>query len=814
MVQALDTAGRPVRLGREIGRGGEGTVYELEGRADRVAKLYFKQPDANHAAKLAAMAGAAEERLLRVAAWPTETLRSPTGAVIGFVMPRVVGHKPVFQLYGPKLRLQAFPKADWAFLIHTAANAARAVAVVHAAGHVIGDINQGNLMVAEDATVRLIDCDSFQVTRGGRTWFCRVGVGTHQPPEMQGVSSYDGIVRTPNHDMFGLAVIIFQLLCMARHPFAGRFLGPGQPPSIEEAIAQGRYAYARDQKRTLMVPPPASLPMEALTPRLRDLFETAFSLATRSGGRPGPAEWIGALEDLARDLKPCSVNRGHVHRRGLTDCPWCRIEAESGVPLFPALFMGTASAGSMVALWPQVLAIASPKALPPPPPGPDASVPPSPAVQEARRHAGSLRTASFVSLGCGLAAIVVLAPAAYGGPLTVAFLLLALVLGQRGDADDVAAYRSKRSDLEREWMALIEAWKPHPGIAEFAARRLRLDKLKSEHDGLGAERARRLQTLAEGARERQRDAYLSQFPIAGARISGIGRAKVATLSAYGIDTAADIDPGRIAAIPGFGPKTIRKLMGWRKHHEKDFVFDPTLGPDSASLQSVEREIAQKGSRIEAEVAAGLARLRTLAAAAEAHRDRLERTRADLAPRLAQARADALAMPTDRSASRGRIALGIVTTVIMVAIGLPTLPPEVKRPSAPPPAVHSAPRMPSPSPPAASAPQPAPPPVPSASAPTALPIVEPEVPAPPPSPAQVLAPPEAQASGPQARAAERMITRQASNVREGPSGTAVVVRVVPQGSILTVFDRRSGWVQVGDRTPWGWIHASLLEPDPQ
>jgi DNA-binding helix-hairpin-helix protein with protein kinase domain len=816
MVQALDSAGRPVRLGREIGRGGEGTVYELEGRADRVAKLYFKQPDANHAAKLAAMAGAAEEPLLRVAAWPTETLRSPTGAVIGFVMPRIAGHKPVFQLYSPKLRLQTFPKADWAFLIHAAANVARAVAVVHAAGHVIGDINHGNLMVAEDATVRLIDCDSFQVRRGCHTWFCRVGVGTHQPPEMQGLASYDGIVRTPNHDMFGLAVIIFQLLCTARHPFAGRFLGTGPPPSIEEAITQGRYAYARDQTKTLMAPPPASLPMEALTPRLRDLFETAFSLSSKSGGRPTPADWVQALEDLARDLKPCVVNRAHVHRRGLAQCPWCAIETASGVPLFPGIFVGaTSTGGGMLVLWPQVLAVASPKPLPPPPASPGGCVPPSPAVRVAQRRAKSLRTGAYVSLGCGLAAILALSPPSYAVLLIVVFLLIAGALSLAGDTDDAAAYRSKLAEVERAWTALIEAWKPHPGVAEFAALRLRLDKLKSEHDGLGTERARRLQRLSEGARERQLEAYLTQFAIADARISGIGRAKVATLSAYGIDTAADIDPGRIAAIPGFGPVTIRKLMGWRKHHEKGFVFDPTLGPDAASLQIVEREIAQKRSRIEAEVAAGLARLRTLAAAAEMHREKLERTRADLAPRLAQARADALGMPTDQSASRCRIALGIMTTVIMLAIGLPALPPKMNRPSAPPPAVPTAPWMPSAPPTAALAPHPAPPPVPSAvPSATALvppPTIEPEVAALPPSTAQVLATPEAQASGPQPRAAERMITRQASNVREGPAGTAPVVRVVPQGAILTVFDRRSGWVQVGDRTPWGWIHSSLLDP---
>ena len=56
-----------------------------------------------------------------------------------------------------------------------------------------------------------MDTDSFQVHEGGKHWFCEVGVATHQAPEMQGKSSYKGIVRTPNHDNFGLAVLIFQL---------------------------------------------------------------------------------------------------------------------------------------------------------------------------------------------------------------------------------------------------------------------------------------------------------------------------------------------------------------------------------------------------------------------------------------------------------------------------------------------------------------------------------------------------------------------------------------------------------------------------
>jgi DNA-binding helix-hairpin-helix protein with protein kinase domain len=225
----LDERGNAVAIAKELGRGGEGAVFDVAGQPGIVAKIYLKPPSNQHAAKLSAMAGMASASLLKVAAWPTGTLHDTSGAIAGFTMPKVGGHKPIFQLYLPKPRLQAFPKADWRFLIHAATNTARAFATVHSSGLVIGDVNHGNLVVADDATVQMIDCDSFQVSSRGQTWFCTVGVGTHQPPEMQGRDSYAGVVRTPNHDNFGLAVIIFQLLCMARHPFAGRFQGAGEP---------------------------------------------------------------------------------------------------------------------------------------------------------------------------------------------------------------------------------------------------------------------------------------------------------------------------------------------------------------------------------------------------------------------------------------------------------------------------------------------------------------------------------------------------------------------------------------------------------
>ena len=406
----FDLSGAPVGFGKELGRGGEGAVYDIRGRPDFVAKVYLKPKPAGHDEKLAAMVAMAEPKLLGLAAWPTSTLHGPSGTTLGFVMPKIAGHSPVFKLYGPKLRLHEFPKADWRFLIHAAANTARAFSTVHAAGLVIGDVNHGNLVVGADATVRLIDCDSFQVSKGFRRWFCEVGVGTHQPPEMQ-LPSYAGVVRTLNHDNFGLAVIIFQMLCMGRHPFAGRHLGSGNPPTIEEAITKSQYAYSRDQRRTMMAPPPGSLPIDALTPDLQAMFEVAF--APSAANRPSGDRWVSALQQLAANLRECTQNQAHRYLSKLPHCPWCQIEAASGVPLFPVVFVGKPGVSmGIAALWQEVTKIAEPAPLPLPPDPTRLKAQPSSAALVAAKSGRKLAIAAYVLIAAAILLPALIAPTA------------------------------------------------------------------------------------------------------------------------------------------------------------------------------------------------------------------------------------------------------------------------------------------------------------------------------------------------------------------------------------------------------------------
>ena len=92
-------------------------------------------------------------------------------------------------------------------------NCAAAFDAIHSKSHVIGDVNQGNVLVSQRGTVFLIDCDSFQVSAHGKLFLCEVGVPQFTPPELQG-RNFRGIQRTANHDRFGLALIIFHLLFM------------------------------------------------------------------------------------------------------------------------------------------------------------------------------------------------------------------------------------------------------------------------------------------------------------------------------------------------------------------------------------------------------------------------------------------------------------------------------------------------------------------------------------------------------------------------------------------------------------------------
>lgn len=327
--QFTDGGGRLLSFGRLIGSGGEGKVYEVMGDATVFAKVYHADMRLQRAPKIAAMIPLVTPQISAFCAWPQAMVfenRKPCG----FLMPAIPGRKEIHVLHGVKSRKAAFPQANFKFLVRVALNVSRAVAALHDAGIIVGDFNDRGFLVGQDATVRLIDCDSFQVIDGKSSYLCEVGMANFTPPELQGISLRDQ-KRTQNHDAFSLATLIFLLLFMGRHPFAGR-----GAEELDQAIKEFRYAYSSDVHRTRNTPPPLwDDVVQSAGSGIASYFERAYHPNSVSAqNRPTANEWIKVLEQFEMSLSGCSNSKLHFYSNAQPQCPWCVVEARTGAELF------------------------------------------------------------------------------------------------------------------------------------------------------------------------------------------------------------------------------------------------------------------------------------------------------------------------------------------------------------------------------------------------------------------------------------------------------------------------------------------------
>ncbi|MCA0360836.1 MAG: protein kinase [Armatimonadetes bacterium] len=317
-----------ITLGARIGEGAEGEIRHVEGHADTLAKLYREIENAP-TQKLQAMLRKDSPELEAHTSWPSALVVDESKRIVGFLMPFLHKWIPIFRVYNLRLRRQKLPEADFRFIVEVATNLAAAVEVVHRKEIVIGDLNESNVLVSPLAQVRLIDTDSFQFTDGDVTFQNFLAKTEYLAPELHGRDLHTH-ARTADHDRFALAILIFQLLMLGRHPFAGR-PADDEDISLESAIRKGWYVFGRKNSGELL--PPAGLAIESLSPRLCDLFERAFAL-DRPDGRPTAGEWQSALEEFAQSLIPCPSQAKHVHGGHLESCPWCAFQAQMRVAPF------------------------------------------------------------------------------------------------------------------------------------------------------------------------------------------------------------------------------------------------------------------------------------------------------------------------------------------------------------------------------------------------------------------------------------------------------------------------------------------------
>ena len=545
-----------------IGKGGEGKIYAIKDRPGQAAKIYKPGLRADREDKVRAMMDEGLADTTNLVAYPSEVVTDRKGYFLGFAMGLVSGNLPLHELYNPKSRQRLFPTRDFRFLVRTAENVARAVGTVHQTGCVIGDLNQSGLLVAQDATVAVIDADSFQFSSKGKTYPCVVGMPDYTPPELQG-KKLASIQRTIAHDNFGLAVAIFHLLFMGCHPYSGRHQSPDI--SIGEEIAQNRFAFSlarRNETRTS--PPHGALTLNLFPDAIIQSFEKAFGVTYAT--RPSAQDWILALHILANDLNHCRDYMMHYYPGSARNCVWCKCASITKFDMFPS------------------------------PP-----IPPGEGVTE--QHIRQILS--------------------YRLPSTEKVLPTRV---KPRDASD-----KLRKARKRKWWNLfvkhkvrekpfIEAYKDSDkrvqlALNEFVRRNnvteaaTKAKNLKSEitadwnnKRAFGSELARELKALEFNREVRQRDAYLDEFSIRGADISGIGIFSTYTLLLFGIQTASDIKRSKVLRVPGIDDDMADKLLDWRRTRELHFRYDPTSNDqDIADKQTLMDQFARKESELDTKI---------------------------------------------------------------------------------------------------------------------------------------------------------------------------------------------------------------------
>ena len=321
-------------LGGELGRGGEASVFAVAGEPRLAAKI-FHVHSAERVDKLRAMMAHPPTdptaRLGHVSiCWPERMLLdgdSAGGAArvcVGFVMPALDRgkHKTMLHFYNPMDRRVHAPSFTWDYLVRAAQNISVVVESLHARGYVIGDMNESNFFISDQALVSLIDCDSMQVRAGSgpgeKVFHCTVAKGEYLAPELQGrdLATTD---RTAESDNFALAVLLFLMLMEGTHPYSGVWKGAGDPPPIEGRIREGACPYVGSP---LVTPMPAAPPFDLLPASLRALFARAFGQGqAHPSARPSAREWNEALGAVV--LVRCAVNARHSYPAGSVRCPWC-----------------------------------------------------------------------------------------------------------------------------------------------------------------------------------------------------------------------------------------------------------------------------------------------------------------------------------------------------------------------------------------------------------------------------------------------------------------------------------------------------------
>ena len=299
----------PVRLLRELGRGGEGTVFETD-RSNLVAKLYHNgENDNRKVEKLRKMI----DRRVNDSSFCQlfDLLYDHRRKFRGFLMPQVPKAAQTLQesVMRPSKLLQAYSWWTRRESTELAITILEKIQLLHSHGFLIGDISPVNILMTDSKTVHFIDFDSYQIDR----FPCPVATPLFTPPELQGMSLRHAL-RTVEHELFAVAVLLFMIFMPGKGPYSHK--------GGEEAISNIRkrhFPYSLGERHSDGAPiGPWRLCWSHLSRKIKTAFHMSFHRDHAGKPRVTIDQWLTILRQYAWFLSQDeNVFHGPAHHTGI-----------------------------------------------------------------------------------------------------------------------------------------------------------------------------------------------------------------------------------------------------------------------------------------------------------------------------------------------------------------------------------------------------------------------------------------------------------------------------------------------------------------
>lgn len=212
-----------------LGKGGEGSVYQVAGNTSYVIKIYNEQFKSIRFEKVSAMIRVPlTKHALESISWPIDIVFDDNNQFVGYVMKMIKPGKSIYEVASD---------TNYSLLkkIIIAKNLCAVVNSFHEANLVCGDFNPRNIIIdTKTGHVNLIDMDSFCFVdkKTGKEYRCSVALPEYLAPEI-----HEALAQNPDKclstlskdpfsketDLFALAIHIFTLLMNNCHPFGCAF---------------------------------------------------------------------------------------------------------------------------------------------------------------------------------------------------------------------------------------------------------------------------------------------------------------------------------------------------------------------------------------------------------------------------------------------------------------------------------------------------------------------------------------------------------------------------------------------------------------